>query len=245
MSRLSLATCATLLLLGFGPVPAMAVVVNSGSGGTIPNGATYTINLPNYSVTDIIIYNYGSPFETFVQGLAASPLTAATPGPTTLTVTYPTAAEIPIPGFVYTPGESFLLGVASNLTGDAEGQQHLVVFTNDTFASSAQSIAFGTLFPNTNETTLINDLTSQTNPGDIGTFADGDALNGPNGSIAFLPGSSFEAVAFSDGQIIGSGTSSFTYGVPEPSTWATLLIAVAGLGFVRYRTSQKRVAAIA
>jgi len=221
-----------MFLLGSGVIPASATV-----SGSPPASAFYTINLPNYAVTDIIAFTYGSPFSTFNQGPADSPLTAASPGPTTLTVTYPTAAQIPIPGFIFYPGESFLLGVTTNLPGDAPGQQHLVVFTNDAFASSAQSIAFGTLFPNTNETTLINDLISQTNPGNIFGFASGDAAMGPNGSVAFEPGSSFEAVAFSGGQIIGTGTSGFGAAVPESSTWAMMLIGFAGLGFARYRTS--------
>jgi hypothetical protein len=234
MTKLASAVIGSAFLLGSGVIPASATV-----SAVPPARAFYTISLPNYAVTDIIVFNYGSPFSLFSRGPAGSPLTAASPGPTTLTVTYPTAADIPIPGFVYDPGESFLLGVTTNLPGDAPGQQHLVVFTNDAFASSAQSIAFGTLFPHTNETTLIDDLTSQTNPGDILGFGAGDATTGPNGPIAFEPGSSFEAVAFSDGQIIGTGTSGFLAAVPESSTWVLMLTGFVGLGLAGYRPSRK------
>jgi hypothetical protein len=129
--------------------------------------------------------------------------------------------------------------VTSGLPGDAPGQEHLVVFTNDTFASNAVSIDFGALFPNTDETALINDLMTETNPGDIFNFAGGDALSGPNGSIYFEPGDSFTAVAFSDGQIIGTGTSSFTAPAPEPFTLSLFGAGLAGLGAARRRSSRK------
>jgi hypothetical protein len=209
----------------------------------IPTGASYTINLPNFAVTDIVIVDLGSPFTVFTQG-GSNPLSAATPGPTTLTQTYPTAAQIPVPGFHYIPGESFLLGVTSNLPGDAEGQQHLVVFTNNTFADNAKGIDFGALFPNTNEAALINALNTEMGPDQIFSFAGGDAVSGPNGSIAFEPGQSFTAVAFSGGQIIGTGTSAFTTGVPEPATWTMMIVGFGGLG-VAVRSRRKQAAAAA
>jgi hypothetical protein len=206
-----------------------------------PAGSSYTISLPNFAVTDIAIANLGSPFTDFVIG-GAVPFAAGTPGPTTISETYPTAASAPfLPPFVYAPGSTFLLGVTSNLPGDAAGQEHLVLFTNNTFASNAKSIAFGTLFPNTNETTLINDLTTNNIGGDLFGFAGGDAITGPNGSIAFTPGDSFTAVAFSGGQIIGTGTSTFTTGVPEPATVTLLAAAICGIGISR--RSRRRSAA--
>jgi hypothetical protein len=125
---------------------------------------------------------------------------------------------------------NFLLGVATDLPGDPPGQQHLVVFTNDTFAASAQSVAFGTLFPNTNETTLINDLVTDSNFGDLFDFSNGDAVSGPNGSIAFGSTDTFSEIAFSTGQIIGTGVSVITQGppaagaVPEPAAWVMMIV---------------------
>ncbi|HEX3484030.1 MAG TPA: PEP-CTERM sorting domain-containing protein [Micropepsaceae bacterium] len=218
---------------------AFIALASATAAHAIPTGAQYTITLPDYAVTDIIAYNLGSPFATVSQGPAATPFTAATPGPTTLTTTYLTASDIGIPGFTYVPGETFLLGVTSNLPGDAPGQQHLVVFTNDSFAASAAGIDFGTLFPDTNETTLINDLITRDNVGDIFGFASGDALTGPNGSIFFEPGDSFTAVAFSNGQIIGTGTSTFTTAattdVPEPLTLSLFGMGLAGMIAMRRR----------
>ncbi len=198
----------------------------------VPAGSSYTISLPNYAVTDIAIANLGAPFTTFGIGNGA-PFAAGTPGPTTISETYLTAAQFGQPGFVYQPGSTFLLGVASNLPNDAPGQEHLVLFTNDAFAQSAQSIAFGTLFPNTNETTLINDLLTNNIGGDLFGFAGGDAISGPNGSIAFTPGDTFTAIAFSNGQIIGSGTSTFTTGIPEPATMTLFAVAIGGIGISR------------
>jgi len=198
-----------------------------------PTGSSYTISLPNFAVTDMTIANLGAPFTSFSIG-GATPYAAGTPGPTTISETYPTAAEVPIPGFVvYTPGLTFLMGVTSNLPGDAPGQEHLVLFTNDAFASGAKNIAFGTLFPNTNETTLINDLVANSIGGDLFGFAGGDAISGTGGSIAFTPGDTFTAIAFSGGQIIGTGTSSFTTGIPEPASMTLLAAAIFGIGISR------------
>jgi hypothetical protein len=139
-----------------------------------------------------------------------------------------------------------LLGVATNLaTDNNDGQMHLVMFVNDTFAAEAENVAFGTLFPNTDEDTLINalEIINQTPPGgdtdlaysELGTFEGGDAVNGPDGPISFTFGGSFTELAFTDGQIIGTGTS---YGVdvtptsptPEPATWALMLLGAGGVG---------------
>jgi PEP-CTERM motif len=40
-------------------------------------------------------------------------------------------------------------------------------------------------------------------------------------------------------------TSTFQPGVPEPSTWAMMLVGFAGLGFAGYRASRKSVASVA
>lgn len=218
-----LACVATIAGLGAAASPAWADPATS---------AQYTINLPNFAVTDIVAADMGSPFTVFTQGAPGKPIGAGI-GVTTITTDFLTAEDIGQPGFVYTPGQVFLLGVTSNLPGDADGQRHLVVFTNDAFAQSAQNIAFGTLFPDVNEDTLINDLVTTENIGDISDFAFKYAVNaGPNGSIAFNIGDSFTAIAFSNGQIIGTGTSALIGGVPEPAEWALMLLGFGGAGAV-------------
>ena len=201
--------------------------------------SSYTLNLPKFGVTNIAIFELGTP-SSFPGSLVNDNFSysAATPGPTTFTT------DLSDPFFSgFTLADSFILGVTTDLPGDAPGQQHLVVFTNDSFAESAVGIAFGTLFPDTNETTLINDLTSNTNVGDLFDFAGGDAVSGPNGDIEFAPGGTFTAVAFSDGQIIGTGTSTFTSAVPEPATWAVMLAGFGGVG-AAMRSRRRRAAAV-
>jgi len=142
-------------------------------------------------------------------------------------------------------GRSLLMGIATDLPGDAQGQQHLVLFTNDAWASSAQSLAFGTLFPTANEAALIAALASlQAGSGsddDYGLlfdFASNVAQFGPNGDAAFLFGDSFTAIAFSDGLIIGTGTSFTTAvanAVPEPASWAMMILGLGAVGVTARR----------
>jgi len=234
IKSLSLSAFCSLVVFGLSSLSAMASTLSVSS--SVPTGATYTINLPNYSVTDIEIFNYGSPFATTTLN-QTNPLTAlAGTTPTTLTTTFLTAAEVGNPSFVYTPGNSFMLGVATNLAGDA--QQHLVLFANNTFASTENGVAFETAFPAStlSETTLINYLTNIADGSDINTFAGSDPS-----AFGFALGSSFSAIAFSDGQLIGTGTSSLTYAsaAPEPSTWAMMILGFCGLGCMTYRRKSK------
>lgn len=139
-------------------------------------------------------------------------------------------------------GRTLLFGVASDLAGDPEGQQHLVLFTNKAWATSANGIAFGTLFPTVNEASLIDALLGLANGtgtgddyGKLFSFADasGDPLFSPNGDAAFMFGDDFTAIAFSDGQIIGSGRSFLTpevAPVPEPAAWAMMIVGFGVIG---------------
>jgi hypothetical protein len=135
---------------------------------------------------------------------------------------------------------TILLGIAQDLPNDPPGQQHLVLFTNTRFAQSAASVAFGTLFPNSNETALIGALnhvgagTGQDADYDvIFGFGDGDAQSGPNGSATFALGDPFSVIAFSDAQLIGGGDSfaQLVPVTPTPTTGAGWLL-VAGIGLI-------------
>ena len=130
----------------------------------------------------------------------------------------------------------FLLGTAQDLPGDAEGQKHLVIFAATDWAQSAQGLAFGTLFPTVLEAQLIFALEdAATGNGQQSSYdlIDDFWFNAaiPAG-VTFGANSTFSAIAFSQGLIIGNGTtSSFATpgGVPEPASWAML---IAGFGLV-------------
>lgn len=146
---------------------------------------------------------------------------------------------------------ALLFGIATDLPGDPEGQQHLVLFTNDLFALRARNIAFGTLFPTSNEAALIAALTSLASGdgsgedyGLLAGFAENAALSGPNGDAGFGLGDSFSAVAFSDGRIIGTGLFFGTAvgSVPEPATWALLILGFGATGAAMRRRGAVRTA---
>jgi hypothetical protein len=237
--------------LAFTAVAALALTAGASSSAqatvvAAPFFISYAVDLPNYAVSDIVMFEQGAP-NPDPNGYGITYSFAAGVGTTTLTDPFQKFDPII---------QTFLMGVTSDLAGDPPGQQHLVLFTGDSFAASATNVAFGTLFPNTDETTLINDLETglwSPDPGiqnqavsDLFNFAGGDAVSGPNGSVAFVPGQTFKAVAFSGGQIIGGGRSFTTLAgaVPEPATWAMMLIGFAALGAAtRLRRNRLAVAA--
>jgi hypothetical protein len=112
---------------------------------------------------------------------------------------------------------------------------------DDTAASLSANIAWGTLFRNTNEDALINDIQQATSGGswdyitpflnDVGAFASGDATTGILDNLAqphsawFATGGSFTVETWSNGQTIGSGMSTIT-AVPEPAS-----VGILSLGF--------------
>jgi hypothetical protein len=213
------------------------------TSSTSPSSNGFYINYSptsEYEVDDVALFEQGAP-DPDPNGYGITSSFTAPAG--TSIITDPFLKFDPIE-------QTFLLGVATNLSSDGgDGQQHLVVFSNDAFALSAQSIDFGTLFPNTNEAAVISSLEDlgSANPdynadGNVlFNFAAGDAVNGPNGSIAFAPGDTFTEVAFSDGQIIGTGESFTTPGpatisaTPEPSTWALMIAGLGGIGLMLRR----------
>lgn len=151
--------------------------------------------------------------------------------------------------FISTPPQtSILIGLAHDLPNDAPGQQHVVLMMDNTAASLAQNIAWGTLFRNTDEDQLIAAIQLYTSgqpfpviqPGIDFTnqFLGGDAQTGILDNLAqshsawFNTGDSFSVVAWSSGQVIGTGTSDITSEVvptPEPASMAMLGIGAVAL----------------
>lgn len=129
------------------------------------------------------------------------------------------------------------LGI-TDLPGNG-GQQHLVIFSATDFGGAAIGRSFETLFPHSNEAALIaalrflaGDTGIEGDPDALNSFAEGDARNGTFGDAAFALGDPFDAIAFSDGQLIGTGTSSarLAGAVPEPASWALMVLGLGGVG---------------
>jgi len=149
------------------------------------------------------------------------------------------------------PLSALLLGLVQDLPGDAAGQQHVVLMMDSAAAAAATNVAWGTLFRNTSEAQLIAAIELATSGQDgplidpafdiLSAFVDGDATSGilvPPGQAlsawftlgTVVPGSTtfsgFTVMAFSDGQVLGSGQALVTglaLAVPEP------LMAIVGL----------------
>ena len=163
------------------------------------------------------------------------------------------------------PLSGLLLGLTSNLPGDAPGQQHVVLMEDSGSASALQNVAWGTTFSTYLEGTIASDIHNVAGVtrgadgtpeaaawdaalNELYTFA-GDASSGA-GSLWFpisatSPGetktSNFVVTAWSDGQQIGTGVASITQAVPEPTTYAMGLAGLAVIaGALRFKDQRKR-----
>jgi hypothetical protein len=242
-----------LAALTFGSLDARAQV----SCGTCipPTDINYTISLPYYNVSDIVIFGENQDGGTGQQGTFT-----ALAGTTPTTISYLTTQTIVT---------TFMMGVTFGIPNESSGA--LVLFTNNAFAATATGQDFGTLYSALlsyslwytdaggvgsigSESTLVNDLINDGANGlpnagfgppnsgndlDLTHFIGGytnASLAGAMASAGFAPGDPFTAVAFSGGQIIGTGVSSIpgtgVSSVPEPATWAMMLI---GFGLVGFR----------
>jgi hypothetical protein len=149
------------------------------------------------------------------------------------------------------PLTGLILGLTSNLPGDAAGQKHVVMGLDSGAAAGLQNIAWGTTFTAYTEEAIANDIY---NVAGISRAADGTpeaaiwdaAINelgafandttGGAGQLWFKlavtqPGetktSNFSVMAWTDGQQIGTGVATVTQAVPEPESYA---LGLAGLG---------------
>jgi PEP-CTERM motif len=138
----------------------------------------------------------------------------------------------------FAPGEALVENFSS-------GSEITLTFATPVLAAGApiQSNALG---PFTAQVT-VNGTETFTEDGDSTQKGDGSAIfiGWSGGPIRTLE---FEITAASSG---GGGTSDFAIGtvsltsVPEPSTWAMMVIGFAGLGYVGYRASRRAAAATA
>ncbi len=144
---------------------------------------------------------------------------------------------------------SLFIGITENLATDPlPGEKHIVLFMDDEAAQLSNHIAWTTLFRHTDEDTLIQNLLDATTSADpdtvdngiinLNAFALGDATTGildiaaKSHTAWFNMGSPFKAVAFSDGQVIGQGTS---YQTTTPEPCSLVLLSVGALGLLRRR----------
>jgi hypothetical protein len=203
--------------------------------------ASYTFNLNIGSpVYDIMAYESGPSWggESWAYGATGN-------GQTTISPFFPTNLQ---------PTSTLLLGLVDNLQGDggtiADPVTHVVLFMDDTAATDAANIAWGTLFPNTDEDQLISNIELATSgqswatitPGldAVGDFTGGDATTGilnPDGtsqSAWFATGGDFTIETWTNGQILGYGTSQVLV-TPEPAPFAAL-----GLGCLVFLRRRRR-----
>jgi hypothetical protein len=207
----------------------------SGSGcGVTPGTVDYVISRLDYDVSNIIRFNAGGN----CSGRGGTLFAAATGNaPYTLdSVYYPDGHDV-----------LWLMGTAQDLPGDPEGQKHLVIFGNTGWAASVQGIAFGTLFPSALEAGLIAALEDAATGS--GLQSSYDLIDDfwttliPGAGLTFAPGDAFKIVAFSDGQQIGEGFTTYSAAqVPEPASWALL---IAGFGLVGAMARRRRITIVA
>jgi hypothetical protein len=136
------------------------------------------------------------------------------------------------------------VGLVTDLPGDPSGDTttHLAVFGN--FLPDQIGDTFSSLFPDANESALINDLTHVFDSADTPTSTTNAAFSAfvlpffkdaTTDGLLISPGSSFEAVAFSTGQLIGTGTFEVV-NTPEPTYVGTLAFLFCGLVALRRRS---------
>lgn len=208
---------------------------------------TVTLDQPLPAITNIVTFN------SYANGSGAWWAATIPAGTTAATIDDPFMKSS-----ANTPVDALMLGLVQDLPGDAAGQMHVVMMMSDAAAAAARHIAWGTLFRNTDEDSLVAAIELATSGQDweliqpgvdaIFAFAQGDARSGilGPGSMpidawfalgAVVPGtttsSNFSMMAFSSGELIGTGTSLVTTlaPVPEPASGALLAIGLTAIGW--------------
>jgi hypothetical protein len=197
-----------------------------------PIGIQYNVTLNEGvgGVSNILVYNVTtlSFAETWPYSLSS--------GSSSFTENYQTTFP-PVTG-------SLVLGLTTNLPGDPLGvtTTHLVVFGD--FTPSEIGESFSTLFPDANESALIYDLTNvfvvdASSPALYAARVDDvDPLINDAQGLGLLvpPGGTFDLVAFTNGQLIGTGMSEIV--TPEPATQSLMGLILCGVAGALWRRAR-------
>lgn len=231
--------------------------VHAGPVGDLSLAYTVNLSAPLPAITNIITFN------TYLNGGGGASWASEVPAEAlthTLVDVFPKDSANP-------PVDALLMGLVRGLPGDADPEQlHVVMLMSNPAAALASGQAFSTLFANTVEADLIAAIQLATSglpiddilPGldFVDAFVNGDARSGivdgeGNAVSAWIdlglpaPGttvtSDFSVLAFSSGQLLGTGVASVTAAVtpvPEPGSVALALLGLALL-LSRQRLARK------
>ncbi len=199
-------------------IPALGAVAAAIAVGAPMAAAAQTYTSPyliyfditsTVAVSDIAIFNLGE-HGCCGYGFAANGQAIDT-GNTTITDGFTKTDEA---------AGAFLVG----LTTEADQSTGVVVFGSAAFASEYTGQPFSAAFSGLDESTLVSYLQDPNDHiGDFFNFADTYGSE-----LSFVPGEAFTEVQFSDGVVVGGGTS-YEAGVPEPAAWALMIL---GFGLV-------------
>jgi hypothetical protein len=186
--------------------------------------------------------------EVFDNGTLIDDITGITTGAATITTNDANFANITISaqGSPILPKADLSSVTLDVTTGSGFSGTHTL--TVDTLQSSITGTG------NTLSTFTVDGLVNDPGPTTESTFADGALLASHTFPVALLDGS-FGPVSAATGAFTSDetqfainftaasqsfgGSAQLTTGVPEPSTWAMMLVGFAGLGFAAYRQRTK------
>jgi len=197
------------------------------AGFTLPlsasNASTFNLDVivnSNADITNTFVYTSGPAFTT------SGPRSITGGSTTDIFISFP----FPDPSSAY---HVMLLGVVAS--GSHTGG--LALFTNTSFTGAGQS--FSTVFPGADEAALVSDLMS--NHGSSQNLINFVFNSGVILSDGFVPGDLLTITAFSNGEVIGSSTSS-AIATPLPGAFPLFATSLGALGLLVWRRKRKAAA---
>jgi hypothetical protein len=203
--------------------------------GAMTGGASATQIMQSFDVVSDYSINSAIIFNTYGDGSGFANSYYIPSGDSVLSDGFPKDSNNP-------PLATFFMGL------DSSSPDHLVIAFNSAYAQSAVGQEFSSLFSGWGESDIVSALIFLGTPGTdtdvVGlnaaiteVFSFGDYLTSLN-ALTEANNGQFDLIRFSEGTDIGSGTThltALTSSVPEPSTWAMLVLGFAGIGLMTYR----------